>query len=351
MISKALLSNHCYRHRIYFAIPRIFMEPTVSQQSISQSITSLTNTQLKQSNNCLDLEDQARLLPSLPIPKRWKHLSFTTERSFSTNVPASKQTTVQVIPASQVHHHQHKFKPSQTVKKVSLPKPIRKAFYQKEPSPLELYLTGLPLIELPPHYSLICTKSKKDADETLSKMISEESVFGLDMEWRPTFRKYAPENKTGLIQICGASTILLIQVSQMNGLPDVLRKFLVDRSLYKAGVNIRGDGVKLYRDFNVLTDGLLDLRPISTLAMAQSPTEQQFTSKSLRALTGIFLGTNMPKGSVRLSNWNTAKLSEKQIDYAAKDAYASYALYHTMMGIAKIEKTKLSLYHLSTEPF
>jgi hypothetical protein len=42
-------------------------------------------------------------------------------------------------------------------------------------------------------------------------------VFGLDLEWRPTFVKGSKENKTALIQLCNAESVLIIQISRMHG--------------------------------------------------------------------------------------------------------------------------------------
>ncbi|KAI8328448.1 ribonuclease H-like domain-containing protein, partial [Chlamydoabsidia padenii] len=151
-----------------------------------------------------------------------------------------------------------------------------------------------------------------------------EKVFGLDMEWKPSFVKGRPQNPVGLIQICGVTRILLIQVAQMKGLSPGLIEFLMDPKIYKTGVNIRGDGVKLYRDYRVVTDGLLDLRPLAESALKSLPVPGHFhSSKTLRSLTGIFLGLKVDKGSIRMSNWNAETLNAKQVDYAANDAFVS----------------------------
>jgi hypothetical protein len=131
------------------------------------------------------------------------------------------------------------------------------------------------------------------------------------MEWKPSFRRGVPQSPVGLIQICGANKILLIQVAQMGGrllqgnrnradspvlqhlgLSQGLADFMKDPAILKTGVNIRGDGVKLYNDYRVLTDGLLDLRPLATKALQVTPAPACFnTSKTLRSLTGIFVSS------------------------------------------------------------
>lgn len=65
-----------------------------------------------------------------------------------------------------------------------------------------------------------------------------------------------------------------------------------DPTVLKTGVNIRGDGVKLYNDYRVLTDGLLDLRPLATKALQITPAPSHYnSSKTLRSLTGIFVSS------------------------------------------------------------
>ncbi|KAF7732280.1 Nuclear actin-protein involved in chromatin remodeling [Apophysomyces ossiformis] len=106
-------------------------------------------------------------------------------------------------------------------------------------------------------------------------------------------------------------------------LPSELCKFLEDRNIYKTGVNIRQDGVKLFRDFGVPTNGLVEL--ITMANSCGSPKLEYTHLRSLRILSGLFIGEHMPKGRVRLSNWARAKLSHPQIQYAATDAYAGMA--------------------------
>ncbi|CAO3590715.1 unnamed protein product [Absidia cylindrospora] len=344
-----------------------------------------------------DLEIKARQIPPLPVPPKYKP-QFT--RMFSSTTPNEGRSTVQVIPAEQLKSHSTRNKAplpavkadtivlqeaslvaqsmatttaatvrtarsSQSTTEVILtttgssasrpqyePPTLRyqPPTLQYQPPSLEQYIDTLPAIRLPINYTVITTVSTEQIDRELAEMMSQESVFGFDIEWKPSFRRNVPASPTGLMQICGASKILLIQVSQMKRLPDGLIQFLTNHMIYKTGVNIRGDGVKLYKDFKVLTDGLLDLRPIAVDALDRLPVERQGRgSKSLRSLTGIFLGMNMPKGSVRLSNWNAVKLSPKQVEYAANDAFASYALYHALMDATKWNISSLRPNHLSRE--
>ncbi|SAM07573.1 hypothetical protein [Absidia glauca] len=353
-----------------------------------------------------DLEQRAKLVPQTPVPKTWA--------PFTTTASNAKQSTVQVIPAQKVKQHypfyaQYPYPagylplplpppgtppmplppieyppPSSASYPVPLPPTAHQAYpllppsksttiYQsqsttvtykattttppkrtrppKKPlSELETYIESLPDVVLPADYTVVLAKTRDQVDEELKKMIMKECVFGVDMEWKPSFRRGVPQNPVGLIQICGANKILLIQVAQMGGLSQGLVDFMKDPAILKTGVNIRGDGVKLYNDYRVLTDGLLDLRPLATKALQVTPAPACFnTSKTLRSLTGIFLHLRADKGKVRMSNWNRETLDAKQIEYAANDAYISYALYHTLMKASKSVESDLQLNHLSRE--
>ncbi|CAO3597497.1 unnamed protein product [Absidia cylindrospora] len=220
----------------------------------------------------------------------------------------------------------------------------------KEPSEFKSFIETLRTMKVPNKYEIVCTMSPTETNKILKAMTSEGTVFGLDMEWKPAFAKGSPENSTGLIQICGHSKILLIQASQMKRLPGELVNFLEDHNIHKTGVSVSGDAWKLHRDFGIKTNGLVEIAPLAKSAFEASPHIKDYGKYSLKAFAGTFLGSNMEKSKkVQLSNWNAKKLTKKQIDYASTDAYASYALYHSLMDISKLEKSNLTPYHLSLE--
>ncbi|KAG0190979.1 hypothetical protein DFQ28_001143, partial [Apophysomyces sp. BC1034] len=233
---------------------------------------------------------------------------------------------------------------------------IRKKSQQKvkemteNPLTFKDHLETLPLMKYPKHYRVECIDSVEKADKEICLLRSKiDQPFGLDLEWRPNFRKGGKEHKTALIQICNSDTILLLQVSQMKRLPSELCKFLQDRQIYKAGVNIRADGMKLYRDFGVPTNGLIELMTMSNTC--GSPKLEYTPLRSLRVLTGLFIEQNMPKGRVRLSNWAQPVLTPMQKKYAATDAYGSYKLCHIFSQLrAEMGQTEIPPpIHLSDE--
>ncbi|KAI8391730.1 ribonuclease H-like domain-containing protein [Radiomyces spectabilis] len=213
------------------------------------------------------------------------------------------------------------------------------------------YMKTLAPLAYPVHYVLKCVSENDAIEEAIQDMLnSGEKAFGFDMEWPPTFVKGEKEKKTSLIQICSSNKIILLQIGRLKALPPVLCQFLADRSILKTGVGIRGDALKLHRDYGVITNGLVDL---STMAHEYGKTKLQSTNlRSLQALSALFLEQQMPKGKVRCSNWNAVELTPRQQAYAANDAYASYALYHVFKNVRDEMKAPLPpkyIIHISDE--
>ncbi|KAI7871445.1 ribonuclease H-like domain-containing protein [Spinellus fusiger] len=197
----------------------------------------------------------------------------------------------------------------------------KKSSYAKPLTEYDIFLNKFSLLQYPSSYRLERASDINRIDHYVETLLSQGTRFGLDMEWEPTFNKGARQNKTALIQICSANAILIIQTSKFKKLPRKLEEFLQDRTKYKSGVNIRNDGLKLYRDFGVLTNGLVEL---TTMAVQSNFERMRLTDRrSLQALTAIFLEKKMLKGPVQLSKWGSSILTDRQIKYAANDAYVS----------------------------
>ncbi|KAG2184303.1 hypothetical protein INT44_009318 [Umbelopsis vinacea] len=177
--------------------------------------------------------------------------------------------------------------------------------HESQAAAFQQNIDTLDLVDYSQTHTLFCTKSPTETNAIIRKMIKlpvqliigllsfllysdrEGQVFGLDLEWRPTFIKGGKENKTALVQLCNSNSILIIQISRMGVFPHELKGLLQNRNILKTGVNIRGDALKLYRDFRILTNGLVEL---GTLARATHADELQgYKGLSLRLLCAIFV--------------------------------------------------------------
>jgi len=161
-----------------------------------------------------------------------------------------------------------------------------------------------------------------------------QGPVGLDLEWKPAFRKGQPENPVSLIQLANQDSILLIQVSAMQEFPAKLQAFLENPDFVKAGVGIQNDVKKLYRDYRVSTRSCVDLS-----LLARSVDNEQWKGKfsnplGLARLVEAYENSYLPKGKIVRSDWESM-LSSAQQEYACNDAHAGYVIYNKLMAMAQ----------------
>jgi len=154
------------------------------------------------------------------------------------------------------------------------------------------------------------------------------TTFGLDLEYPPVFNRKATPSATALLQIASGPNVLLFDLveykrrSASNRLPAPLEDFLQDPKRTFYGMGLTDDLVRLACEFNILSRGI----------------DFAITEKSWPALTAqlggglamvsnrvLNLNTKANK-HVTLSNWGERPLSPEQVQYAAIDAYLSWAL-------------------------
>ena len=63
------------------------------------------------------------------------------------------------------------------------------------------------------------------ANEELSKL--DATVLGFDLEWKPTFYRGGKEHPVALVQLATYDTILLLQISAMEGRSSYLYKYII----------------------------------------------------------------------------------------------------------------------------
>lgn len=146
--------------------------------------------------------------------------------------------------------------------------------------------------------------------------IRQESVLGWDTETRPAFKvgeNYLP----CLFQAATARAVYLFQLARMD-FSAAISQIMASSAPVKAGVSVADDLKKLKMVIAFAEAAVLDL--------GHTARRHGLKQTGLRNLTGIFLGTRIPKGN-RTSNWAAPRLSPAQINYAATDAWACRELY------------------------
>ena len=186
--------------------------------------------------------------------------------------------------------------------------------YQSEISKEEV--AGLDLIQYEGPIHLI---DSMEAFEREIDRIEREPVLGFDTETRPSFKK-GKLYPTSLIQISSLEQSWIIRVSRI-GYPRRLLNLLSHESPLKSGVGLQDDLRKLRADFQFDAQGFLDLQ---TYVQAFHIDE-----KGLKKISAIVLDKRISK-SQQVSNWDADQLTEKQLRYAATDAWICLMIYSSL---------------------
>ncbi len=143
-----------------------------------------------------------------------------------------------------------------------------------------------------------------------------ESILGFDTETRPTFKKgeYYPP---ALIQLCTSDCVYLFRISEA-GTFEPLLPILESETILKTGIGIKEDVKELRAVQTFNAGGFVEVSEI-TLKLG-------IENRGLRALAGLLLGGRISKAA-QVSNWARKELDNKQIRYAATDAWVSRELY------------------------
>jgi ribonuclease D len=151
--------------------------------------------------------------------------------------------------------------------------------------------------------------------------ISKHPVVGFDTETRPSFKK-GQHFKVALLQLALDKKVFLIRLSQ-TGITDELVNFFENDKVVKTGVGLRDDLVALQKLRKFQPKGFEDLAIISKKSGLQV--------ESVKKLTALLLGFRISK-SAQTSNWEAATLSEKQLEYAATDAWVCLEIHKKLVS-------------------
>jgi ribonuclease D len=146
--------------------------------------------------------------------------------------------------------------------------------------------------------------------------IQKHNVVGFDTETRPAFVK-GQVYKVALLQLAIPGKVFLIRLNT-TGLTTEIISFFENEKIIKSGVGLRDDIKTLHRLAQFTPAGFAEL---STMAR-----ETGLEVESVKKLTALLLGFRISKGA-QTSNWEAEQLNEKQIVYAATDAWVCLEIY------------------------
>ncbi|MBQ7456776.1 MAG: 3'-5' exonuclease domain-containing protein 2 [Desulfovibrio sp.] len=180
-------------------------------------------------------------------------------------------------------------------------------------------INALPLF----HYTgpVYMIRDLDDWDRALPDLRTSR-VLGFDTETRPTFRK-GKVNAPSLVQLATGNAVYLVQLSWLSFGP-YISDVLADANILKVGVGIRFDMQTLTKLSPFVPAGLVDLGTIAKI--------NKLSSQGLRSLSAAFFGWRISKGS-QCSNWSLTDLSQRQIIYAATDAWVGRLIFFKMKDL------------------
>lgn len=150
--------------------------------------------------------------------------------------------------------------------------------------------------------------------------ICKHKMVGFDTETKPVFVR-GQQNKVSLMQIATEDTVFLIRLKQ-TGMHPAIIDFLENEKILKAGVALRDDIKALQR--------LKQYEPAGFIELAQLSKQAGLEVESVKKLTALLLGFRISK-SAQTSNWEAETLNEKQISYAATDAWVCLEIYKRLI--------------------
>ena len=147
-------------------------------------------------------------------------------------------------------------------------------------------------------------------------VLANESHLGFDTETRPSFKKsdYYPP---ALIQLATENCVYLFRISKTETF-DPLLSILESPNILKTGVAIKDDVKELRAMEDFTPSGFVEITDITV--------KLGYENRGLRALAGLLLQRRISKAA-QVSNWARPKLDNKQVRYAATDAWISREIY------------------------
>jgi len=154
------------------------------------------------------------------------------------------------------------------------------------------------------------------------RQINAHETVGFDTETKPVFVK-GKYNHVSLVQLAIPDAVYLIRVNEL-GLPDQLCELFSNPDIKKLGVALADDIKDLQKLRKFTPNGFVELSNLVD--------DLGIESNGLRKLTATILGFRISKNA-QVSNWEAPVFSEKQIRYAATDAWVALEMYNKLKGL------------------
>ena len=193
--------------------------------------------------------------------------------------------------------------------------PIRTLPHKDEIAGMELF-AGLDMEQV------FVVTNRRQAGLALDELMDAGNV-GFDTESKPTFRKGEKSEGPHVLQFATTEKAFIFQAHVVESHPAIIDA-LRSAELTKIGFGLGGDLRQIADRFGIRPESIVDLdRSFRKLGYRNA-----IGAKSAVAL--FFNRKLLKSKSVTTSNWAAHKLTERQLLYAANDAYAAIRIFHAL---------------------
>jgi ribonuclease D len=216
--------------------------------------------------------------------------------------------------------------------------PPASVFIQRHPTPQ----SGMPPHRTPPQKADIAQLEPFEGIEVESifvvgdarqaKIAVEDLLrcgrVGFDTESKPTFHKGQVSEGPHVLQFATTEKVYIFQSHCEESHPFIV-ELLKSTQLVKIGFGLDGDLHQIAQRFGIRPGSIVDLdRSFRNLGYRNA-----VGAKSAIAI--LFNRKFLKSKSVTTSNWALPHLSERQLVYAANDAYAAIRVFHALEALKK----------------
>lgn len=164
--------------------------------------------------------------------------------------------------------------------------------------------------------------SERQAGLALKELMSAGTV-GFDTESKPTFLKGQKSEGPHVLQFATLEKAFIFQAHYSESHP-VIIELLQSAELTKIGFGLGGDLHQISNRFGI--------RPAAIVDLDRSFRKQGYRNAvGAKSAIAMFFNRKLLKSkSVTTSNWAAKNLTERQLLYAANDAYAAIKIFHAL---------------------
>jgi ribonuclease D len=174
--------------------------------------------------------------------------------------------------------------------------------------------------------SIFTVENAQQAESAMAELLLT-GIVGFDTESKPTFHKGEVSEGPHVLQFATTKKAFIFQSHIIETHP-VIIAILQSSALTKIGFDLGSDLHQISNRFGIRPAAIVDLdRSFRKLGFRNS-----VGAKS--AIAMLFNRKLMKSKSVTTSNWAARVLSERQLIYAANDAYAAIMTFHALQESA-----------------